>query len=61
MDPIHENAEELWAISVPEAGRRLGLGRNAAYGAAARGEIPTIRLGRKLVVSVAMLDKMLGR
>src|SRR5262249_7011975 len=34
-------------ISVPEAGERyFGLCRNAAYNAAARGEIPTIRIGR---------------
>jgi hypothetical protein len=36
-------------ISVPEAGERyFGLCRNAAYNAAARGEIPTIRIGRLL-------------
>jgi hypothetical protein len=36
-------------LSVPEVGRRyFGLGRGASYAAAARGEIPTIRLGRLL-------------
>jgi hypothetical protein len=40
-------------ISVPEAGERyFGLCRNAAYNAAARGEIPTIRIGRLLRVPV---------
>jgi hypothetical protein len=34
-------------ISVPEAGRRyFDLCRNASYAAAARGEIPTVRVGR---------------
>ena len=34
-------------ISVPEAGQRyFGLCRNAAYEAAARGDLPTIRIGR---------------
>jgi len=30
---------------VPEAGAMLGLSRNASYDSAARGEIPTIRVG----------------
>jgi hypothetical protein len=34
-------------ISVPEAGKRyFGLCRNAAYDAAARGDIPVIKIGR---------------
>jgi helix-turn-helix protein len=47
-------------ISVPEAGKRyFGLCRNAAYDAAARGEIPTIRIGRLLRVPVRALEHML--
>jgi hypothetical protein len=47
-------------ISVPEAGRRyFGLSRNAAYDAAARGEIPTIKIGRLLRVPVRALERML--
>jgi hypothetical protein len=33
-------------MPVPEAGKKyFGLGRNASYAAAARGEIPTIKIG----------------
>ena len=46
--------------SVPEAARLLGIGRDAAYAAAARGEIPTLRLGRRLVVPLAQLESLLG-
>ena len=47
-------------ISVPEAGKRyFGLSRNAAYDAAARGELPVIRIGRLLRVPVRALDAML--
>ena len=46
-------------MSVPEAGRVLGLCRNGAYNAAARGEIPVIRIGRKLRVPVRALERML--
>jgi excisionase family DNA binding protein len=49
-------------LSVPEAGKRyLGLSRNGAYDAAARGEIPTIRIGRLLRVPVRAMEAMLDR
>lgn len=47
-------------LTVPEAGRKLGLGIGAAYGAAHRGEIPVLKLGRRLVVPKAALEKMLA-
>jgi hypothetical protein len=48
--------------SVPQAGRRyFDLGRGASYAAAARGEIPVIRIGRKIRVPVTALDRMLER
>jgi hypothetical protein len=47
-------------ISVPEAGRHyFGLSRNAAYAAAERGEIPTIRIGRLLRVPVRAMERKL--
>lgn len=52
----------LKTISVPEAGRQyFGLGKNASYEAAARGEIPVIRLGRRLRVSIVALERILER
>lgn len=47
-------------ITVPEAGQILGIGRDASYAAAERGDIPTLRLGRRLVVPVPRLLAMLG-
>jgi excisionase family DNA binding protein len=53
--------EEL-TLSVPEAASRyFGLGKNAAYAAAARGDLPTIRIGRLLRVPVRALERMLER
>jgi excisionase family DNA binding protein len=47
-------------LSVPEAGKRyFGLSRNAAYAAADRGEIPTIKVGRLLRVPVRAMDRLL--
>jgi hypothetical protein len=55
------NAEETPVVSVPEGGRILAnLGRAASYAAAQRGELPTIRVGRRLVVPVARLRALLG-
>lgn len=47
-------------MSVPEAGRKLGLGRNAAYEAAKRGEIPTIRIGRLVRVPIRAFERLLS-
>jgi hypothetical protein len=47
-------------LTVPEAGKRyFALSRNASYAAAARGEIPTIRIGRLLRVPVRACERML--
>ena len=52
--------EERLVYTVPEAGRLLGLGRNAAYDAAKRGDIPTLRMGRLLLVPKIPFHRMLG-
>ena len=49
-------------ISVPQAGRTyLGIGRDASYDAARRGDIPVIRIGRLLRVPVVAMERMLDR
>ncbi len=47
-------------LSVPAAGLYLGLGRAQAYAAASRGEIPTLRVGRRILVPTALLARRLG-
>ncbi len=47
-------------LTVEEAASLLGLGRSAAYEAARRGEIPTRRLGRRVLVPVPALLNWLG-
>jgi excisionase family DNA binding protein len=47
-------------ISVEEAGRALGISRGLAYRAVHRGEIPTIRIGRRLLVPRIALARLLG-
>ena len=60
MSISHEAPDERLTCTVPEAGRMIGLGRQASYDAARRGEIPTLRFGRRLVVPFAALYKLLA-
>jgi len=47
-------------LSVPEAGRKYyGLSRNGSYDAAARGDIPTVKVGRLLRVPVRAMERKL--
>jgi excisionase family DNA binding protein len=47
-------------MTIPEAAELLGISRSAAYRAVARGEIPTIRIGRRLLVPTAKVYQLLG-
>jgi excisionase family DNA binding protein len=48
-------------MSVDEAAAFLGLSRVAAYNAVAKGEIPSLRIGRRWLVPRAKLFAMVGR
>jgi hypothetical protein len=47
-------------VSVERAGQVLGRSRGSAYGAVRRGEIPSLRFNRRVVVPTARLLAMLG-
>ena len=47
-------------VTVERAASILGIGRSSAYALARSGELPTLRLGRRLVVPVAGLRRLLG-
>lgn len=47
-------------LTIEEAGQMLGISRRSAYRAAARGELPTLRLGRRLLVPTPRLLALLG-
>ena len=50
---------EPLTISVPEAGRLLGIGRNVAFRLANERVIPALRLGKKLRVPRVAIERML--
>lgn len=53
-------AELPLVLTVEEAAELLRIGRGAAYEAARRGQLPTIRIGRSLRVPRHALEGMLG-
>jgi excisionase family DNA binding protein len=52
---------ERLALSVEEAGALLGISRDLAYDLVARRELPSVRLGRRLVVPRRALEAALAR
>ncbi|HXN59264.1 MAG TPA: helix-turn-helix domain-containing protein [Acidimicrobiales bacterium] len=53
--PEDQPTLKLW----PDVGAILGLSRSATYDAAARGEIPTLHFGRRVVCPTAAIRRML--
>lgn len=50
--------DEKLVYTVEEAGALLDLGRSGAYDAVRRGDLPTIRIGRRILVPKEALDRM---
>lgn len=48
------------AITVEEVADLLGLGRTAAYDAIKRGDLPSFKIGRRVLVPVGKLKLLLG-
>jgi excisionase family DNA binding protein len=51
---------ERRTMSVEEAAVALGIGRTTAYLAIRRGELPCLRIGRRVVVPRAAIDRLLA-
>lgn len=47
-------------VTVPEAARMLGISRSHAYDLIHRGELAGVRLGRRVIVPISAIDKMLA-
>ena len=46
-------------MTVPEVAAVLRVARNTVYGAVARGEIPALRCGRRILVPVHVIEDMI--
>ena len=51
--------QDSLTLTVTEAAIALGISRNLAYDMARAGKLPVVRLGRRLLVSRAALERML--
>ncbi len=47
------------AYTVVEAAKLLGIGRSQAYQAVRRGQIPALKIGHRILVPVAALERLL--
>ena len=55
------NASQLPpALTVEHAAELLGISRRSAYRAAAAGQLPSLRLGRRLLIPTGQLLDLLG-
>ncbi len=55
-----DNPISRQTYTLEEVAKLLGVGRNQAYDAARRGQIPVLKIGRRLLVPRAALDRMLN-
>ena len=51
---------ERRTLAVSEVARILGVSRSTAFVMAKSGQLPTIRVGRRVVVPIAPLNRLLG-
>ena len=47
-------------LTVPEAAKLLRIGTRSYYAAAQRGEVPAVRVGRRLLVPGVQLERLLA-
>ncbi|MFN0092093.1 MAG: helix-turn-helix domain-containing protein [Acidimicrobiales bacterium] len=47
-------------FTVPEAAEMIGISRTSAYEAVRRGEIPSLAIGRRIVITRATLETLVG-
>jgi excisionase family DNA binding protein len=50
---------ERQTLKIEEAAKVLGISRNTAYDAVKSGQLPTVKIGRRLLVPKVALDHML--
>jgi excisionase family DNA binding protein len=62
MDSIDNQAPpQRLTLTVEEAGQMLGVSRSYAYELVRQGELPCMRLGRRIVIPVRALDALIDR
>ena len=52
-------AEQPTVLTVDQVAHRLGVSRDTVYRAAKRGEVPSIRVGRRLLVPADAFERLM--
>lgn len=56
---MDKNPQKKLTITVPEAALMLGISRGLAYEMAREGTLPALRFGRRMVVPLAAIKRLL--
>ena len=54
------NEHDSMTVTIREAAKLLGISRNLCYDAVAKGQIPAVRVGRRLLVPRVALQNLLA-
>jgi len=57
---MENHTDHPLTLTVKQAAKLLGIGRSTAYELVHTGAIPSLRLGRRIVVPVCQVEAMLG-
>ena len=57
---VARNGGDRQTLTVEQAPAVLGIGRNSAYQAVASGQLPVIRIGRRLLVPRTARERLLA-
>lgn len=60
MKTVDRTRPEALVLTVQEAGQLLGFEKAAAYAAVARGDIPSVKIGNRIRVPKAAIERLLG-
>jgi excisionase family DNA binding protein len=56
---MFEDTIKRRTLTIEEAAKGLGISKASAYEAARTGELPTIKIGKRILVPVVALERML--
>jgi len=56
---LNMDIEKRLCLTVPEAAEMLGISRNYGYELVRRGELPSVRFGKRIVIPKIALEKKL--
>ncbi len=60
-DPVEPPVVQPLALRAEEAAKALGIGKTTLWSMTNRGEIPVVRIGRRVLYPIAALQEYLAR